>query len=237
MPSRGWVPRIANPTTIAAALLLCISAPRPGPAAEQASPGEAVPLRLPADILYQDRVGPDRAVIFRHSTHVEMAGRSCVGCHPRPFLMLSPSHRTSHAVMNAGGACGSCHDGRKAFGVRDAASCRTCHTGRSAQQETIASSGTKGAAPPSPVGGRKPIVYARSQGSPGRVTFRHETHLRGATCASCHPKAFPMKALSAPPSAMHGTAACGKCHDGKTAFGVEDADRCARCHTQEKGTP
>jgi c(7)-type cytochrome triheme protein len=46
-----------------------------------------------------------------------------------------------------------------------------------------------------------------------------------------------MRSLAMPAAAMHERAACGKCHDRTTAFGVEDAERCARCHVAVMGTP
>jgi len=57
------------------------------------------------------------------------------------------------------------------------------------------------------------------------------------SCASCHPETFGMRSLAMPAAAMHERAACGKCHDRTTAFGVEDAERCARCHVAVMGTP
>ena len=83
-----------------------------------------------------------------------------------------------------------------------------------------------------------PIVYARSQASPGPVTFRHGSHLRGpGGCASCHPETFSMKALAMPVAAMHERTGCGKCHNGTSAFGIEVPEQCPRSHVSAKGTP
>ena len=228
VPSRGWEPNRRNVRSAALALLLCTSLA--GFVRADSAPSQPpIELKLPADIVYTHGLSADSAVVFRHATHVEIAGRVCTGCHPRPFSMLSPKHRESHVAMNAGGSCGGCHDGRKAFGVRDASSCRTCHSGRRADRVAAAGKGS-----PAPGGGPPPIAYARSAGSPGKVTFRHPSHLRGTSCATCHPAPFRMRALSTAPSAMHESGACGKCHDGKHAFGAQDPEKCARCHVEGK---
>jgi c(7)-type cytochrome triheme protein len=78
-------------------------------------------------------------------------------------------------------------------------------------------------------------VFARGDGSPGPVTFSHETHVDAAkpSCTTCHPKEF--RILGAGRTAareairhdrMEAGAACGACH-GKTAFGF---DSCEMCH-------
>jgi c(7)-type cytochrome triheme protein len=194
--------------------------------------GPAPALRLPADIVYSHAVGPDSAVHFSHDSHVALAGNRCLGCHPAPFRMLKPSRRTSHAEMRSGGACGSCHDGKQAFGVTDLSACQTCHTGSRTPTLAAADSAENGARsiprrklPPA-------VTFHRGESSPGLVTFRHETHAKAAAeCATCHPKLFAMKASGGRPGgAMHESGACGGCHDGTHAFGVEDAEACQHCH-------
>jgi c(7)-type cytochrome triheme protein len=91
----------------------------------------------------------------------------------------------------------------------------------------VAHGGTKG--PP-------PITYAHSKASPGPVTFRHVTHLDAKlACAGCHPRPFAMKVAEGRTTPLHDAAACGMCHDGSKAFGVEDPESCARCHTAPGG--
>jgi c(7)-type cytochrome triheme protein len=85
-------------------------------------------LRLPAELVFAS-AGADQAVTFRHETHFEFAGRLCSPCHPEPFRMLRPERVATHAAMDAGGSCGSCHDGQQAFGVTDPEACTTCHAG------------------------------------------------------------------------------------------------------------
>lgn len=205
-------------------------------AAGAAPAPRAVELKLPAAVVFDDSVGADSAVVFDHATHVAATGNTCTPCHPRPFAMLHPTRRASHREMNAGGSCGSCHDGKQGFGVTDAGSCATCHAGKERAALATAAAAAGANAPAA----RKlpsPIRYAHSDASPGPVTFRHESHASGG-CASCHPKLFAMKRAGARPAgAMHELAACGACHDGAKAFGVEDAEKCSRCHAQGKGTP
>jgi c(7)-type cytochrome triheme protein len=192
-----------------------------------------IPLRLPADIVYRRTVGPRRAVVFSHARHVAFAQNRCTGCHPLPFRMLSPLHRVTHAAMNAGGSCATCHDGRHAFSSRDSASCSSCHSGMPATRAVRAASGGSSAPRPLP----KPIVFTRGDASPGAVTFRHETHVGGArTCSACHPEPFAMSAKTRGGGALHQAGACGSCHDGKKSFAVESADACGRCHVSG-GTP
>lgn len=92
-----------------------------------------VEMRLPPDLVFDKTVGPDLAVTFRHTTHVESSDGKCVGCHPAPFRILHPSRATSHEEMEAGRSCGACHDGKGAFATKDESSCSTCHTGSGAE--------------------------------------------------------------------------------------------------------
>lgn len=78
--------------------------------------------------------------------------------------------------------------------------------------------------------------------SPGVVTFRHTTHVDAGKpdCTTCHPKLFSITRNRASTGSMalikHGDMesgkACGSCHDGKSAHGLDD---CTTCHAQEKG--
>jgi len=209
------------------------------PGASQPRESAATELRLPADRVYSRVVGSDRAVVFSHQTHVAFAGKRCTGCHPLPYPMLRRGPRPSHQAMDAGGSCGMCHDGRKAFAMQDSSACRACHSGTRAPQLSAAgkpgTSPSASAARPVP----KPHTYPRGGDSPGTVTFRHETHLRGTGgCKACHPRPFPM--ASAPPrpnGGMHEPASCGACHDGTKAFAAEDPASCARCHVETGARP
>lgn len=135
--ARGLHPRgragvsLALGASIVVVGLLLIPSPARG--AQRAAP-DGVEVRLPPDLVFKQTVGDSAAVVFRHPTHAAFSGGQCVTCHPQPFKILHPTHRTSHAEMNAGRSCGICHNGRQAFGVGDGAQCARCHTaGRAAR--------------------------------------------------------------------------------------------------------
>ncbi len=62
-------------------------------------------------------------VIFSGKAHAD-AKLKCADCHTKPkiFGMKKSSHKM--ADIKAGKSCGTCHDGKKAFGVDD---CTKCH--------------------------------------------------------------------------------------------------------------
>lgn len=219
---------------------VCISLPEKTdarPAAPSPATKEPSELRLPPDLVYEGGAEGGGDVVFRHTTHVALTQNNCVTCHIQLFKLLHPERHTSHEEMTTGKACGACHDGKKAFGITDTDNCQNCHSetsGRSAAAATPA--GAAGTAPAARTG-PKDIPLARSEGSPGTVTFRHSSH-GGATakCARCHPALFPMKASEKPLdyAAMLEGRSCGACHNGKEAFGVDDTERCERCHPAEE---
>ena len=208
------------------------------PAAPSPAAKEPTELRLPPDLEYKGAAEGPGVVVFRHTTHVALTENNCLACHNPPdpiFKILHPQRRTSHDEMAAGKTCGACHDGKKAFGITETENCQNCHSG------SAATAGTPAETPATaPLGGPKDVSLARSEGSPGAVTFRHSSH-GGATvkCARCHPSLFPMKASGKPLDyqAMLQGATCGTCHNGKEAFGVDDSERCERCHAAEGSTP
>lgn len=219
------------------AALAAAPAASPATSAPAVARPPALPLRLPPPTVYERTVGADSAVTFSHETHVALANDRCTGCHPKPFRMLRPARRIVHADMESGGSCGLCHDGRSAFGVTDPSACQTCHAGSakaSLAAAPIPPGGTQ-ASPARRVPG--PVRFTRGESSPGPVRFRHETHAEGG-CKSCHPKPYAMRSTGgAPGGAMHASASCGGCHDGRRAFGVEDADACGRCHRDQESRP
>ncbi len=94
---------------------------------------KAVPLRLPPDIVFDKAKDAPASVVFSHASHVALEQNCCLACHPQPFKMLHPSHRATHAEMDAKASCGSCHDGKKAFATTDAERCDGCHRGEEAR--------------------------------------------------------------------------------------------------------
>ncbi len=199
----------AAPSTF---VLLFAGAPQAGPAV-----GKEAPLRLPGTIAFTDNPDSPAAVFFRHTTHAALAQNRCLNCHPATFRILKREYRPAHETMNAGQGCGSCHDGKQAFGTTDDAACAQCHTG-SEPIDPLARS----------------TVVARSPESPGSVTFSHKVHVAAAgRCASCHPSPFAMtvSAKTRAAGAMHDRRACGACHNGEIASSVDDA--CDGCHREE----
>lgn len=86
----------------------------------------AAPMRLP-EVVYDKSSDAPGPVRFDHRTHSERLQNKCATCHPQTFRILRPTRRTSHAEMEAGGSCGACHDGQRAFGLQDAERCEKCH--------------------------------------------------------------------------------------------------------------
>jgi len=85
-------------------------------------------LRLPPPQTFADNPDSPGPVVFSHATHVEFSGGSCLGCHPSPFSILGRHRAISHEEMEAGRACGICHNGSDATGVDDADACMNCHS-------------------------------------------------------------------------------------------------------------
>ena len=79
------------------------------------------------------------------------------------------------------------------------------------------------------------LAIQKSADSPGQVTFNHVTHVDAARpdCTVCHPKPFSMLKTSKAANRitharMEKGEQCGRCHDGKKAFGLEED--CTFCH-------
>jgi c(7)-type cytochrome triheme protein len=66
-------------------------------------------------------------VVFDGKTHADK-GNKCADCHQSGlFKMKKGAEVLTMKDMEAGKNCGGCHNGTKAFGVKDAASCAKCH--------------------------------------------------------------------------------------------------------------
>ena len=176
-----------------------------------------VEIKLPPDLVFDKAKGSAGAVVFSHQSHAALADNKCTGCHPQPFSILHTTRRVTHADMNAGRACGTCHDGKSATGTTDGSSCTHCH-----------------AAVPGDV------ALTIGEGSPGPVTFRHATHGgEKAQCGTCHPRPFAMKARATVlvKDDMLTGQTCGACHDGRRSFAVDDGAACDRCHATKGAHP
>ncbi|HSB78569.1 MAG TPA: cytochrome c3 family protein [Candidatus Methylomirabilis sp.] len=85
-------------------------------------------LRLPPDLVYAKAEGSPGKVVFSHQSHVAYADK-CTACHVKLFRILQPTRQVTHAAMEKGASCGTCHNGQMAFGPTDPAACIRCHVG------------------------------------------------------------------------------------------------------------
>jgi c(7)-type cytochrome triheme protein len=77
-------------------------------------------------------VGPGKTVEFQKGGKVIFDGTihskaKCNACHPALFKMKKGADEMTMKDMEAGKFCGACHNGTKAFSVKDTAKCGTCH--------------------------------------------------------------------------------------------------------------
>ena len=80
------------------------------------------------------------------------------------------------------------------------------------------------------------VIFERQSETPGDGSFEpavfpHWVHRIRYRCDTCHPRIFAMNPGTANITMdMIGRGeACGECHNGRTAFGV-DFQNCSRCH-------
>lgn len=140
-------------------------------------------------------------VTFSHMRHSAF----CSDCHTKIFQQKANSTpKVGMKAMEEGKSCGNCHNDDYAFSVKG--SCSECHTGV------------------------KDILFKEEDA--GNVTFPHSTHLEMFSCSDCHPDLFKAKrgANKATMDEMAEGSSCGACHDGDSAFGVEDDEGCESCH-------
>ena len=96
------------------------------------------------------------------------------------------------------------------------------------------------AKPPSDLNLPEAFTFPRGEGSPGDVTFTHETHVPrvetdgdGAICAACHRSEFSIRQRGkawigeVTMERMRHGQLCGSCHNGTKAFALDD---CTSCH-------
>ena len=65
-------------------------------------------------------------VVFDGKVHADKELK-CPACHPKVFQMKKGATKFNMADINAGKACGTCHNGDKAFKSSDPANCAKCH--------------------------------------------------------------------------------------------------------------
>jgi c(7)-type cytochrome triheme protein len=66
-------------------------------------------------------------VLFSHERHVSEKGLKCTGCHYQIFQMAQGSYKMDMSKITKGEFCGKCHNGQKAFDVKDPKNCNRCH--------------------------------------------------------------------------------------------------------------
>ena len=64
---------------------------------------------------------------FKHDLHVSYKSFKCSDCHYKTFQMGGTSYKMDMTALTKGVFCGKCHDGKKAFDVKDANNCKRCH--------------------------------------------------------------------------------------------------------------
>jgi len=142
------------------------------------------------------------AVVFSHYVHLDAVGKNCTACHNNLYnIEMSKNPAFTMSEMEQGKACGSCHNGQRAFTVKE--NCTVCHT---APERTF-------------------VVE-----DAGNVLFSHEVHTEMFGCTDCHSDLFiagpgnPRRSMEQ----MEQGESCGACHDGDSAFSV--AEDCESCH-------
>src|SRR5574340_81872 len=88
----------------------------------------AVPaLAVPAGKTVEFAGGAAGKVVFDGKAHADK-GNKCADCHQSGlFKMKKGADVMTMKDMEAGKGCGACHNGTKAFSVKDAANCAKCH--------------------------------------------------------------------------------------------------------------
>lgn len=149
------------------------------------------------DVVYQTKNAGK--VVFSHTGHISRKGMTndCRVCHDGIFNLKKKKHATM-AAMEKGASCGACHDGKRAFGLKE---CARCHQTREITYKVKAT---------------------------GPTGFSHTSHLAtSGDCGVCHPALFaagPNKRSSM--KDMEKGKSCGACHNGRKAFGLAACVRC-----------
>lgn len=64
-------------------------------------------------------------VAFSHEAHVNGVGLECRACHAGLYTSSRQHKMVSMKEMQKGKSCGACHNGKKAFSVKE--NCSNCH--------------------------------------------------------------------------------------------------------------
>ncbi len=79
------------------------------------------------DIVFTPADPAVRPVLFSHEKHVIAKGITCTSCHYHIFQMAKGSHEMNMEKITKGLFCGTCHNGSRAFDVKDPHNCKRCH--------------------------------------------------------------------------------------------------------------
>ncbi len=138
-------------------------------------------------------------VTFSHKEHLKQGdmANNCNACHDSIYA-IKKKVRYTMADMEKGKSCGACHNGAKAFALKE---CVRCHH-------------------------VKEITYKVK--ATGSTYFSHKKHLVSTPdCNSCHPALFaagPNKRVTM--AEMYKGKSCGACHDSKKAFDIKNCSGC-----------
>lgn len=83
-------------------------------------------IKGPADFQFKQGKGSLGVVTFSHEFH-DKKELKCVACHDKIFKMKKFEAKVDMASLNAGKACGSCHNGKVAFATNAPKDCARCH--------------------------------------------------------------------------------------------------------------
>lgn len=66
-------------------------------------------------------------VVYSHDYHVGVKMLKCSECHNALFTTRAHHFKVTMAEMQKGRSCGACHNGQRAFDVKE--NCNRCHAG------------------------------------------------------------------------------------------------------------
>lgn len=128
--------------------------------------------------------------VFSHKFHLGLGAYGCSDCHNALFGSGVTAKRFTMAQMEKGESCGSCHDGKTAFGVK--ANCTRCH----------------------------PVKEISFKESGARFSHEfHLNAYSCADCHDALYRPGEGNRRVSMPDMEKGNS-CGACHDGKSAFAV-----------------
>jgi len=85
--------------------------------------------QAPPDIIFPQAAESPGPVTFSHTAHIDWSQPKCTSCHAQPYKILNASRVSSPPAskrdMHSPQCCGACHDGQKAFSVKE--DCTLCH--------------------------------------------------------------------------------------------------------------